>query len=773
MGWPMDLRDGLGAAEWPGPGLGGISPRAGGLPLAQWPGAVAEALTRAGVPSETGSPVVRDLLAAIAEPAAMAAVLAREFPAMPWSMIHGPIDQRILLLPATGTTSAKGEWILCSLGRPLGQCAFPVRSGDELHIEDAAGQVSAARLSEPLLRRMSLPRVKLVALYYPEVFPLPRLALSISDLANALRNQMIGQVSMEDMQLSRTLDDIVDGIRRERPDIVGISATFGQQSLVEELLDRLVALGPEGYAPRLVVGGSLCALNADFLVGRFPQLVVAMGPGERTICDLVRHHCGEIPLDQVSDLLFRDGTGEIRRTNKLSHHDRDDTLPELDLLDATLAHNGVLQLETSRGCTHACAFCPRDHKGKWKGYAPDSLDTLLPFVAQAYGRQAAISKRIFFVDEEFIGHPNGMDALPRCLDVARKMAAHGFRFETSARVDQVYHPERTPQWHVERMRFWKELSRTALDRCLFGVESGVDSVLRRFNKRTTPDQNVHAIRILSACDIPRRCTYITFDPLMDMRELIDSYRFQGRRDLLLRPLPDMREEELFEGIHDDGFVAHHSPDRPFYNEISYMLVTMECLMNSPYSRQVEASGLLRQVNLSMGRWETDFRDPAIQLMSYYSQCWIDRNFSFDYTLKSVEKITGTDVRARIRSFRTLFREKAYQLLGMMLALANGDLGLLSDAGLAAHLTDLSARWNARADRMGENGLLIEELMNRHFSALRTLAAARFDEIRGLCAAQHLSLIEREMEVWQRRTDWGLINAASAEAPARPRDTDKH
>jgi hypothetical protein len=89
----------------------------------------------------------------------------------------------------------------------------------------------------------------------------------------------------------------------------------------------------------------------------------------------------------VADLLFLDKTGEVIQTARISNRDYEDILPELDLLDATLGHKGVLQMETSRGCSYACSFCPRDHKGIWTGDAPEALDILLSFISQIFEQQ--------------------------------------------------------------------------------------------------------------------------------------------------------------------------------------------------------------------------------------------------------------------------------------------------------------------------------------------------------------------------------------------------
>ena len=94
---------------------------------------------------------------------------------------------------------------------------------------------------------------------------------------------------------------------------------------------------------------------------------------------------------------------------------------------------------------------------------------------------------------------------------------------------------------------------------LFGVESGVDSILERFNKETTGYQNALAIRTLSALGVPTRFTYITFDQLMTLEELKATYAFQGRTDLLLRPMPHLSAEEIVQGVRDEEFAARARP----------------------------------------------------------------------------------------------------------------------------------------------------------------------------------------------------------------------
>lgn len=104
-------------------------------------------------------------------------------------------------------------------------------------------------------------------------------------------------------------------------------------------------------------------------------------------------------------------------------------------------------------------------------------------MGEIFDRHPHLSRTLYLVDEEFIGR--GEDAVRRALAVADTLANAGFAWETSCRVDQVVRPDRDRAWHVERGHLWRELVERGLRRCLFGVESGVTSILERFNKEST------------------------------------------------------------------------------------------------------------------------------------------------------------------------------------------------------------------------------------------------------------------------------------------------
>jgi hypothetical protein len=510
-----------------------------------------------------------------------------------------------------------------------------------------------------------------------------------------------------------------------------------------ELLDAAYALPSP---PLVIAGGSLTARNEGLLLDRYPDLLIARGAGERTIQDLMAHWHGDLALHDVHGIGYNgavrgEGTLSIgrRRTPKPVSRAQSDFLPELDLLSRTFEHHGVAQLEASRGCTNFCSFCPRGHKGQWAGGTPDDFRWMLEAMGAVFDRYPHLSRTLYLVDEEFIGR--GPDAVSRALEMAGVLHGAGFRWETSCRIDQVTDPGRDLAWHTERAGMWRALVGQGLRRCLFGVESGVDSILERFNKETGGEQNALAIRTLSALGVPTRFTYITFDHLMTFEELKATYAYQGRTDLLLRPLPGVPVEEIVHGVRDPQWVRAHATGRAFHTGISYMLVSMECLIGAAYTKQVQRAGLAGQVRPSMGRQDAEFADWRIGVCSRWAQLWVDRNFALDYTLKSLEKILDGEPRRQVRAARVVLKDAAYTVLGGMIAAAE------------------QSPEDLHPSRRGvlEQGL--RTLLDGQIGALRERMARAVADVAGVLPERHAQTLRHEHGRWAGAEEWRLINAA--------------
>ncbi|WP_234350467.1 B12-binding domain-containing radical SAM protein [Streptomyces sp. XY66] len=654
--------------------------------------------------------------------------------------VTGTLDRRLLFLERPD-----GGWVAADLsGSEHASRHWPRWTKEHVRLGTADSWLSHAELTENAVYRLTRPDVYLMALYHPEFFPLPRFPLGISDVARAARTTLMGEVTLSDMQLGVTVEELLKQLTTGAPDIVGISATFGQHDLMLQLLDAAFAL-PE--APMVVAGGSLTARNERLLLERYPDLLVARGGGEATIEALLTHWHGDIAREEIPGIGYtgaaRGGGMAIgrRRTAKpVARDTSSDIFPELDLLPATFERHGVAQLETSRGCTNACSFCPRGHKGLWAGAAPDLLPWILTEIRRVFDRHPDISRTLYLVDEEIIGA--GPDAVTRVLDLARTLHEAGFAWESSCRIDQTVRTDQDEAWHVERARMWRTLVDLGLRRMLFGVESGVDSILDRFNKETCAEQNALAIRTLSALNVPTRYTYITFDPLMSLAELKATHAFQGRTDLLLRPQPGLDAQEIVCGVRDEEWVAAHTTGRPLHTGISYMLVSMECLIGAAYTRQATAAGLTGQAEPLMGRVACRYRDWRIGIASSWAQRWVDRHFALDYTLKSLEKVLDDAPRHAVRQARVVLKDAAYHVLGDMIAVI-GEYGLERPEEEAA----LSAR--------------IEAALEARAGMLRRQMATTVGEVGRHLTGAHAATLAREHGRWASAASWELINAGES------------
>ncbi|MFI0742772.1 B12-binding domain-containing radical SAM protein [Streptomyces sp. NPDC021100] len=653
--------------------------------------------------------------------------------------VTGALDRRLVFVERPD-----GRWVVADLsGRAHGTRPWPAWAGQHLDLDSPRQWLSLADLAPEAVYRLSRPRVLLAALYHREYFPLPRFPLGISDVARAARSALMGEVSLTDMQLGTSLADLVTRVTDDTPDILGVSATFGQHDLMIELLDAAYAL-PE--PPLVVAGGSLTARNEGLLLQRYPALLIARGAGEVTIADLLAHWHGDIPRDQVHSIGYNgaprgQGTFAIgrRRTAKPVSRAQSDFLPELDLLPATFEHHGVAQLEASRGCTNFCSFCPRGHKGQWTGGVPKDFCWMLAAVNEVFDRYPGISRTLYLVDEEFIGR--GPDAVARALEMADVLHSAGLAWETSCRIDQVTRPDRDVLWHTERAGMWRALVDKGLRRCLFGVESGVDTILERFNKETCGEQNALAIRTLSALGVPTRFTYITFDHLMTFGELKATYAYQGRTDLLMRPLPDVPVEEIVDGVRDPAWVEAHGTGRAFHTGISYMLVSMECLIGAAYTKKVTKAGLSGKLRPSMGRQDAEFADWRIGLCSRWAQLWVDRNFALDYTLKSLEKVLDGELRRQVRAARVVLKDAAFTVLG----------GMITAAG-----SEPATRLPGRATVLEQR---IRTLLDAEVESLRERMAKTVFDVTRLLPPPHAETLRLEHRRWDLQDQWRLINAA--------------
>ncbi|MFE9558716.1 B12-binding domain-containing radical SAM protein [Streptomyces sp. NPDC006703] len=300
--------------------------------------------------------------------------------------------------------------------------------------------------------------------------------------------------------------------------LLGISAksqrTYRAAKQIAELVKR------ERPEVHVTVGGVFPSAAANEVLEDAPQIdSVVRGEGEYGITELAWRVATGAPLSQMRGLTYRqDGRP---RTAPERPRIRDlDALPRPARRDLEwIIKNGrrgghSAYLVASRGCYAACTFCSihqiyGDHNVMRR--SPGSIVEEMRLIGEEQG-----VRRFSFVDDLFImPSPNGYRWVEEFCDQIVE-AGLDVNFYAEMRADTV------------KPDFVRRLRDVGLHRLFIGVESGVDSVLKRWDKGTTVADNETALANLRETGMPPHAInfgYIMFDPEMSLAELREQFRW--------------------------------------------------------------------------------------------------------------------------------------------------------------------------------------------------------------------------------------------------------
>jgi len=248
---------------------------------------------------------------------------------------------------------------------------------------------------------------------------------------------------------------------------------------------------------------------------------VVMRDGEATMLDLAENLSGAKNLDDVLGLCFRDKSGNIKTNNPRPLVQELDSLPwparDTLLYLKELSHSWPTQISSSRGCYGSCAYCdmPNFYGRSWRARSAKDVVDEIEYLNREYG------SRVFrFSDDEFIGpKPRGPKrAREIALEILKRNLAVELMIDARAQA-------------VDRDLFSLLKDAGVVD-CLIGVESGVDRILKLYNKGMTVKDNLKAIQVLKELGISLNLAFIMIDPRMTFEELKENYRFLKENDIV-------------------------------------------------------------------------------------------------------------------------------------------------------------------------------------------------------------------------------------------------
>jgi len=267
---------------------------------------------------------------------------------------------------------------------------------------------------------------------------------------------------------------IIDEIRRQKPDLVGLSFLSTTSYPYAKMLARQIRA--VDATVKLAFGGVFASLNAGLVKLQCPEVdFVCRGDGEQLILDLLAH------LDDpeaVQGLTWMKDDRVMTNPNRTTERNLDQwPFPDreslkLDFIEsmpldvpAVLSMERFTTMQTSRGCPWPCVFCdiPMFNDGKWRFRSPEHV------LAEFKQLQELGYGAVYFVDDHFLLKPKRIEAI--CQGLIQ--AGNRIEWGVEGRVDSVC------------QHLFPIMAKARCRTIMFGVESGSQKILDRLKKEQT------------------------------------------------------------------------------------------------------------------------------------------------------------------------------------------------------------------------------------------------------------------------------------------------
>jgi len=244
---------------------------------------------------------------------------------------------------------------------------------------------------------------------------------------------------------------------------------------------------------------------------------VSRGEGEYLITELAYKLLYALPIVDINSLTYRKGGDVVRNSSRKRIANLDEVPQAFRNEMHELKERGLPQLTsaymfTSRGCFGNCSFCcVHQLLGNHIVYkrSPENVVNEIADIVTNYGID-----EFYFIDDLFIMPSKQgevwIDKFCRLLDEMNLK----IKFHIEVRADTV------------RCDLIKKMINHGLFRIFIGAEAGCNSVLKRYNKMCTVEQNNMALYELEQSGIPKsqiELGYIMFEAAMTYEELKENY----------------------------------------------------------------------------------------------------------------------------------------------------------------------------------------------------------------------------------------------------------
>lgn len=342
-------------------------------------------------------------------------------------------------------------------------------------------------------------------------------SLALGYLAGALMKANFSVASINSEMSKLNAEETVKGIlHHEDVFLIGISCK--SERAYRDAKEIASGIKKHRKDVHITLGGLLATVADKIILDDCEDFdSVSRGEGEYLITELAYKLLYNYPLNDIKSLTYRK-EGAIVQNPSVKRIQNLDILPmpfrnEMD----EIKRNNHKQLTSaymvsSRGCFAACTFCSIHQLYGGTSIIRRSPQNIIDEMKDIYCKYGIA--RFSFVDDQFITpSKKGLQWLEEFCDLLENEELK-VKFYLELRADTI------------RKEIIDRLVNNGLHRLFVGIESGSDTVLRRWKKGCTVQQNKNALFELEKSGLKKfqvNFGYIMFDPLMTYNELKENY----------------------------------------------------------------------------------------------------------------------------------------------------------------------------------------------------------------------------------------------------------
>lgn len=365
--------------------------------------------------------------------------------------------------------------------------------------------------------------------------------------------------------------DLVDRVRRFRPDLIGISSLFSSQvGCAYAIANALKESVPE--IPIVFGGIHASSKCREVLQNERSVDFVLTGEGDYTFAELLDRLVNKADFRNIPGLVWREG-GNIQQNPSPAFIAKMDELPfpawhlmNMDrYFEIGLPHNPFLKskqvacIMTSRGCPEHCYFCSSaEFFGHgFRGMSPQRVSEMVQYAIDRFGiRELQIEDDTFTLNHK------------RVIEICEALKSHKLRISTpnAVRAD-------APIDHEKRLRMFKAMREAGWEQIAFSVEHGDQDFLDKIiGKR------LELKEVIASCDIAHEAGLLVHANFMigfphetaELRQKTVDFSKQLDADSysvsLATPLPGTRMWDLVE--QDGLFMENFDLNRVLFSQVS-------------------------------------------------------------------------------------------------------------------------------------------------------------------------------------------------------------